>query len=251
MDSHFMQKVSHLLPSPFSSCSFRNCASDVIGSSIFITRNQTFYSSTTTNLTNTLQKNDHKPNTCLVSRVRSSSSKGGWFSSQEEAELDGKAVSLRNVSSGSSESFSRKTTKHRRRASQKSFRQLVDQTIDFHGSSEESSAISSTDLYYSDFGGFRRRKAAKSGRRKTGKKCRRSGKDDGFHAVEKSSTDPYSDFRESMVEVIMEEQLFGEEGLERLLGCFLSLNSADHHGVILEVLESSPTGGSLEINSGQ
>ncbi|KAK2982628.1 hypothetical protein RJ640_015007 [Escallonia rubra] len=236
MDSHFMQRVSHLLPSPFSSCSLRNCASDVIGSSIFITRDHTFYSSTKTNLTNTLQKNDHKPNTCLVSHVSSSSSNGGWFSSKEDAELDAKTASLPNVSSGSSESFSRKTTKHRRRASQKSFRQLVDQTIDLHGSSEESSAISSTDLYYSDYGSFRRRKAAKSGHRKTGKKCRRRGnKDEGYHAVEKSSTDPYSDFRESMVEVIMEEQIFGEEGLEKLLGCFLSLNSSDHHGVILEV----------------
>ncbi|KAJ8442404.1 hypothetical protein Cgig2_018660 [Carnegiea gigantea] len=54
-------------------------------------------------------------------------------------------------------------------------------------------------------------------------------------AVVKSSRDPYSDFRTSMVEMIMEKQIFGSKELEQLLQCFLSLNSPHHHRVILEV----------------
>ncbi|XP_052210292.1 transcription repressor OFP8-like [Diospyros lotus] len=55
------------------------------------------------------------------------------------------------------------------------------------------------------------------------------------YAVVKNSTDPYGDFRESMVEMIVEKEMYGAEDLERLLQCFLSLNSSDHHCLILEV----------------
>lgn len=54
-------------------------------------------------------------------------------------------------------------------------------------------------------------------------------------AVVKSSRDPYNDFRTSMVDMIMEKQIFGAKELEQLLQCFLSLNSAHHHRVIVEV----------------
>ncbi|PKI60286.1 hypothetical protein CRG98_019341 [Punica granatum] len=54
-------------------------------------------------------------------------------------------------------------------------------------------------------------------------------------AVVKRSSDPYGDFRTSMVEMIVERQLFGAEELQRLLQCFLALNSSRHHGVIVEV----------------
>ncbi|KAK1365389.1 Transcription repressor [Heracleum sosnowskyi] len=54
-------------------------------------------------------------------------------------------------------------------------------------------------------------------------------------AVVKRSSDPYNDFRTSMVEMIVERQLFGAKDLEHLLQCFLALNSTCHHLVIVEV----------------
>ncbi|GMI89483.1 hypothetical protein HRI_002617600 [Hibiscus trionum] len=54
-------------------------------------------------------------------------------------------------------------------------------------------------------------------------------------AVVKRSSDPYNDFRTSMVEMIVERQMFGAEDLEQLLQCFLSLNSRHHHRIIIEV----------------
>ncbi|XP_059635911.1 transcription repressor OFP8-like [Cornus florida] len=54
-------------------------------------------------------------------------------------------------------------------------------------------------------------------------------------AVVKCSSDPYNDFRTSMVEMIVEREIFGAKDLENLLQCFLSLNSYHHHRVIVEV----------------
>lgn len=54
-------------------------------------------------------------------------------------------------------------------------------------------------------------------------------------AVVKSSSDPYNDFRTSMVEMIIEKQIFSAKDLEQLLQCFLSLNSGRHHRIILDV----------------
>ncbi|KAI4347126.1 hypothetical protein L6164_007969 [Bauhinia variegata] len=54
-------------------------------------------------------------------------------------------------------------------------------------------------------------------------------------AVVKRSSDPYNDFRTSMVEMILEKQIFAPSELENLLQCFLSLNSHHHHKVIVEV----------------
>ncbi|GAB4839208.1 hypothetical protein Ancab_028736 [Ancistrocladus abbreviatus] len=85
-------------------------------------------------------------------------------------------------------------------------------------------------------------------RKKPGARRRRSGKrnselgliplqgkvKDSF-AVLKRSSDPYSDFRTSMVEMIIERQIFEAQELEQLLQCFLSLNSAHHHRVIVLV----------------
>ncbi|KAF5752956.1 transcription repressor OFP7 [Tripterygium wilfordii] len=53
-------------------------------------------------------------------------------------------------------------------------------------------------------------------------------------AVVKKSQDPHEDFKRSMMEMILEKQMFEERDLEQLLHCFLSLNSRDHHGVIIE-----------------
>ncbi|KAI4377386.1 hypothetical protein MLD38_015020 [Melastoma candidum] len=57
----------------------------------------------------------------------------------------------------------------------------------------------------------------------------------GSMAVVKKSRDPHGDFRRSMVEMIIERQIFGEEELHQLLLCFLSLNSVHHHNIIIHV----------------
>ncbi|KAK4785981.1 hypothetical protein SAY86_002670 [Trapa natans] len=57
----------------------------------------------------------------------------------------------------------------------------------------------------------------------------------GSFAVVKRSSDPHGDFRTSMVEMIVERQLFSADDLRRLIRCFLALNSSCHHSVILEV----------------
>lgn len=53
-------------------------------------------------------------------------------------------------------------------------------------------------------------------------------------AVVKKSEDPYEDFKRSMLEMILEKQLFESKELEQLLHCFLSLNSRQYHGIIVE-----------------
>ncbi|PWA49880.1 ovate family protein 7 [Artemisia annua] len=64
--------------------------------------------------------------------------------------------------------------------------------------------------------------------------CKVEGKIKESFAVVKKSEDPYDDFKKSMMEMIMEKQMFEEHDLEQLLQCFLSLNSRFHHGVIVD-----------------
>lgn len=54
-------------------------------------------------------------------------------------------------------------------------------------------------------------------------------------AVVKKSSDPVKDFRESMVEMILERRIGRPEELEGLLACYLELNSDEHHDVIVKV----------------
>ncbi|GMI94813.1 hypothetical protein HRI_003150600 [Hibiscus trionum] len=129
-----------------------------------------------------------------------------WSSSEDETET---LFSSRDLSSGSSESF---TGRHHRRRSD--------------------------------------RKRCNNGRRRRAKNrscdmgvlpLEAADKDDDnskvreSFAVVKRSSDPYNDFRTSMVEMIVERQMFGAEDLEQLLQCFLSLNSHCHHRIIVEV----------------
>ncbi|KAJ6956709.1 hypothetical protein NC652_007691 [Populus alba x Populus x berolinensis] len=53
-------------------------------------------------------------------------------------------------------------------------------------------------------------------------------------AVVKKSQNPHRDFKRSMLEMILERQIFEAEDLEELLQCFLSLNSRQYHGVIVQ-----------------
>ncbi|KAM4118123.1 hypothetical protein ACB094_02G176600 [Castanea mollissima] len=64
--------------------------------------------------------------------------------------------------------------------------------------------------------------------------CTVEGKVRESFAVVKKSEDPYEDFKRSMMEMILEKQMFDEKDLEQLLHCFLSLNDREHHGVIVQ-----------------
>ncbi|KAJ0259708.1 Transcription repressor [Hirschfeldia incana] len=52
-------------------------------------------------------------------------------------------------------------------------------------------------------------------------------------AVEKDSDDPYLDFRQSMLQMILENEIYSKDDLRELLNCFLSLNEPYYHGIII------------------
>ncbi|CAD5184333.1 transcription repressor OFP1-like [Musa acuminata AAA Group] len=56
-------------------------------------------------------------------------------------------------------------------------------------------------------------------------------------AVVKSSSDPGRDFRDSMVEMIVENNIRASKDLEELLACYLLLNSNEYHDVIVKAFE--------------
>ncbi|CAL9196268.1 unnamed protein product [Musa hybrid cultivar] len=55
--------------------------------------------------------------------------------------------------------------------------------------------------------------------------------------VVKSSSDPMRDFMESMVEMIVENNIYDAKDLGELLACYLSLNSREYHEVIIKVFD--------------
>nr|XP_016470866.1 PREDICTED: transcription repressor OFP4-like [Nicotiana tabacum] len=108
--------------------------------------------------------------------------------------------------------------------------------------------------YYSDSNSDNTRRKTTKCRRKTGRNHRKikklslissnkvgqfsiviDGRNEESIAVEKNTSDPYNDFRTSMVEMIVEKQIFGVEDLQRLLHCFLQLNSPSFHKIIFGV----------------
>ncbi|CAK9144484.1 unnamed protein product [Ilex paraguariensis] len=56
-------------------------------------------------------------------------------------------------------------------------------------------------------------------------------------AVVKSSQNPQKDFRESMVEMIVENNIRDSKDLEELLACYLSLNADEYHELIIKVFK--------------
>ncbi|KAG5248139.1 hypothetical protein OIU78_001408 [Salix suchowensis] len=53
-------------------------------------------------------------------------------------------------------------------------------------------------------------------------------------AVVKDSDDPFQDFKNSMLQMILEKNIYSKDDLEELLNCFLELNSPCHHNVIVQ-----------------
>lgn len=56
-------------------------------------------------------------------------------------------------------------------------------------------------------------------------------------AIVKASFDPERDFRDSMMEMIVENNLRASKDLEELLACYLSLNSNQYHDLIIKAFE--------------
>jgi uncharacterized protein (TIGR01568 family) len=56
------------------------------------------------------------------------------------------------------------------------------------------------------------------------------------------SAEPYEDFRESMVQMIVEKEIYAWDDLNELLHQFLSLNSPRHHPLILHAFADLWTG---------
>ncbi|KAL6984805.1 hypothetical protein U1Q18_018185 [Sarracenia purpurea var. burkii] len=134
----------------------------------------------------------------------------------------------------------------------------VDNYYDWFSSNDEGSSedddetnLSSLKSLSSDSSdSFRRNKGGRRPRRRTSRRRRREderkesetspklplqGKVKDSFAIAKRSTNPYHDFRTSMVEMIVEREIFGAGDLENLLQTFLWLNSSHHHKVIIEV----------------
>ncbi|KAG5585176.1 hypothetical protein H5410_045610 [Solanum commersonii] len=57
------------------------------------------------------------------------------------------------------------------------------------------------------------------------------------YAVVKSSKNPQKDFKESMVEMIVKNNIKTSKDLEELLACYLSLNSDHYHNLIIKVFK--------------
>lgn len=68
------------------------------------------------------------------------------------------------------------------------------------------------------------------------KSRRRSSLSDSF-AIIKSSIDPQRDFKDSMMEMIQENNIRGFKDLEQLLACYLSLNCKEYHPLIVDAFE--------------
>ncbi|PRQ46562.1 putative transcription factor OFP family [Rosa chinensis] len=110
---------------------------------------------------------------------------------------------------------------------------------------DETDTLFSSNTHTSDSSGSRRRLRSSSQRKGQSFGRRRGGSEVGLmplqgkvkdsFAVVKKSSDPYNDFRTSMVEMIVEKQIFSGKDLDHLLQCFLKLNSPHHHRVIIEV----------------
>ncbi|KAL3650833.1 hypothetical protein CASFOL_007236 [Castilleja foliolosa] len=253
-------KLSRLFPSSFTSCQSRTLP-DVADSSIVITKPDkktqndphsstilqkppkphkiyspvpiTKLPSPKVSNTNQLFAYHSKGRKCPPVRNHSSSSNSGrWFTSSDDrtrAAADGfETDTFYSLSSNSGDSLPLKPTSRR-------FRKCEEmKSIDERGAAasggrggehQKVSDHAATQVYYQ--GSCRRRRSRR--------KKRRGGSEAVGYAVEKRTSDPYGDFRESMVEMIIEKQIFGADDLDRLFFCFLSLNNEDYHGIIFDV----------------
>ncbi|CAL4908435.1 unnamed protein product [Urochloa decumbens] len=106
---------------------------------------------------------------------------------------------------------------------------------------------------HDDAGYVRRQRRRRRSRSRRGQERRRSAAPDeptalgeeSAVAVEVESAAPYEDFRESMVAMVTEKEMYAWEDLNALLHQFLALNSPRHHPLILTAFADlwAPRGG--------
>ncbi|KAL1565767.1 transcription repressor OFP1-like [Salvia divinorum] len=120
------------------------------------------------------------------------------------------------------------------------------ESVGFRGASVKSPGRSLGGGRKSFSGGVKiRGNGRRLGRRKPGGRRRRNGEEEGKRgaffsesfAIVKASFDPEKDFKESMMEMIVENNLRESKDLEELLACYLSLNSNNYHDLIIKAFE--------------
>ncbi|XP_057469519.1 transcription repressor OFP7-like [Actinidia eriantha] len=167
------------------------------------------------------EKKESKKNKKAGESVCKSTSSGysGWFSSEDNEESESESLISSSISLDSSSNFSasmetvseRHSKEGRRRKKNLKTRRLKTRTT----APENVSPTRPLSV-------FRRLIP-----------CAVDGKVKESFAVVKRSKDPYEDFKRSMLEMILEKQMFDVMDLEQLLQCFLSLNSRHHHEAIV------------------
>ncbi|KAF0919272.1 hypothetical protein E2562_029036 [Oryza meyeriana var. granulata] len=109
----------------------------------------------------------------------------------------------------------------------------VDSSVDSWGPT----AYAATNTLSVDEEAEARRQSRRRRQRRKGRRRRRVARADeegaAAVAVEVESAAPYEDFRESMVAMVVEEEMYAWEELNALLHQFLTLNSPRHHALIL------------------
>ncbi|CAH1449010.1 unnamed protein product [Lactuca virosa] len=133
----------------------------------------------------------------------------------------------------------KKKPHHRKRRNIASFSSLTDNYYNNWWSSDEGDKSNGENSLFSrrsfsseSLESLRKTRGKRSGSGVGG--CKDRGATD-VVAVAKESSDPHEDFRASMVDMIVERGIFRVEELEKLVECFLSLNSEENHKVIFEV----------------
>ncbi|XP_076910240.1 uncharacterized protein LOC143567810 [Bidens hawaiensis] len=245
----FKLKISKLFNSSFNSCRTKHTSDDVSGHPFFFPDNHHHHRQ----LIDLFSPKPQHHHPLLLSS--SSRSKPTFFSRQklsgESFPVTGKS---RNPSSGK-----KKKTHHRKTIKFQDFASVTDNYYYDCCSSDDDDDIDDDDVTLFSSKSFSS-DSSKSKNRTRRKKFKNSGAGGGGGggckglkatkvipingigklvkesvAVVKKSTDPYGDFRVSMLEMIVERQIVGAQDLEDLLKCFLTLNSEEHHAVICEV----------------
>ncbi|OVA18678.1 Ovate protein family [Macleaya cordata] len=210
-----------------------------------------FHRITTEKKKNKKVRNKKKKTRQRVSRFSTSSADSGWFSSEgggggggeeNEEETETLVSSSRTFSTDSSFEFDtrhletiRESPIHdltSRKKKKKNVKRVRTRVKRYPSNRKGGSAIGST---VDDYGSPETESPARlSVFQRLMTSCKVEGKVKESFAVVKKSQDPYEDFRRSMLEMILEKQMFEARDLEQLLHCFLSLNSKNHHQIIVE-----------------
>ncbi|RZC55086.1 hypothetical protein C5167_013939 [Papaver somniferum] len=201
-------------------------------------------------LTKIKKKKKRSKKNKIRSRVSTSSGDSGWFSSEEEEEDQENEAQvsssseffethlktirespLNDDSSSIKRSNVKKTKKKKSTATHAAKR---DQNVKRYSHNKRglilysSSSSTETESSPARLSAFQRLMRSSSN-----STCKAEGKVKESFAVVKKSEDPYQDFRKSMMEMILEKQMFESKDLEQLLHCLLSLNSKHHHPIII------------------